>query len=81
MFDTITRRRSDATIKNRVLTTAVAVLAHLAVVTALILVPLWYVTPALPSPSEILAFVAAPPLPPPPPPPPASGSACPSSAT
>jgi periplasmic protein TonB len=70
MFDTITRRRSDVATKNRVLTAFVAVLAHLAILTAVIIVPLWYFTPALPSPSEIMAFVAAPPLPPPPPPPP-----------
>lgn len=70
MFDTITRRPSDIVTKNRVLTAIVAVLAHLAILTALILVPLWYFTPVLPNPSEIMAFVAAPPLPPPPPPPP-----------
>ena len=60
MFDTITRRGSDVATKNRVLTTGVAVLAHLAILTALLVVPLWYFTPALPSPSEIMAFVAAP---------------------
>jgi protein TonB len=70
MFETITRRRSDVATKNRVLTTVVAALAHLAILTALIVVPLWYFTPALPSPLEIMVFVAAPPLPPPPPPPP-----------
>ncbi len=75
MFDTITRRRSDVTTKNRVMTTIFAVLAHLAILTALILVPLWYFTPVLPSPSEIIAFVAAPPLPPPPPPPPPPAAA------
>jgi protein TonB len=75
MFDTITRRRSDVAIKNRILTTTVAVLAHLGVLTAVIVVPLWYFTPALPSPSEIMAFVAAPPLPPPPPPPPPPAAA------
>ena len=69
MFDTITRHGSDVATKNRVLTTGVAVLAHLAILTALLVVPLWYFTPALPSPSEIMAFVAAPPLPPPPQPP------------
>ena len=68
MFDTITRGRSDVATKNRVLTTVVAVLAHLAILAAVIVVPLWYFTPALPTPSEIMAFVAAPPLPPPPPP-------------
>jgi protein TonB len=68
MFDTITRHGSDVATKNRVLTTGVAVLAHRAILTALLVVPLWYFTPALPSPSEIMAFVAAPPLPPPPPP-------------
>jgi protein TonB len=68
MFDTITRRPSDIATKNRVLTTIVAVLAHVAILTALILVPIWYFTPVLPRPSEIMAFVAAPPLPPPPPP-------------
>jgi len=71
MFDTISRRRSDVAPKNRMLTTVVAVLAHLAILAALIVVPLWYFTPALPMPSEIMAFVAPPPLPPPPPPPPA----------
>jgi protein TonB len=70
MFDTIIRRRSAVATKNRVLTTVVAVVVHLAILAALIVVPLWYFTPALPSPSEIMAFVAAPPLPPPPPPPP-----------
>jgi protein TonB len=70
MFDTITRGRSAVATKNRVLTTVVAVVAHLAILAALIVVPLWYFTPALPTPSEIMAFVAAPPLPPPPPPPP-----------
>jgi len=71
MFDTINRRPSDVATTNRVLTTVVAVLAHLAILAALIVVPLWYFTPALPTPSEIMAFVAPPPLPPPPPPPPA----------
>ena len=61
--------------KNRVLTTGVAVLAHLAILAALIVVPLWDFTPDLPSPSEIMAFVAAPPLPPPPPPPPPPAAA------
>ena len=75
MFDTITRHGSDVATKNRVLTTGVAVLAHLAILTALLVVPLWYFTPALPSPSEIMAFVAAPPLPPPPPPPPPPAAA------
>ena len=75
MFDTITRRRSDVAIKNRILTTTVAVLAHLGVLTAVIVVPLWYFTPALPEPFEIMAFVAAPPLPPPPPPPPPPAAA------
>jgi len=70
MFDTITRRPSDVATTNRVMTTVVAVLVHLAILAALIVAPLWYFTPALPMPSEILAFVAAPPLPPPPPPPP-----------
>jgi protein TonB len=70
MFDTIIRGRSAVATKNRVLTTVVAVVVHLAILAALIVVPLWYFTPALPSPSEIMAFVAAPPLPPPPPPPP-----------
>jgi protein TonB len=75
MFDTITRRPSGITTRNRVLTTIVAVLAHIAILIALILVPLWYFTPVLPSPSEIMAFVAAPPLPPPPPPPPPPAAA------
>ena len=75
MFDTITRRGSDVATKNRVLTTGVAVLAHLAILTALLVVPLWYFTPALPRPSEVMAFVAAPPLPPPPPPPPPPAAA------
>jgi protein TonB len=75
MFDTITRPPSDVATKNRVLTTVVAVLAHLVVLTAVIVVPLWYFTPVLPSPSEIIAFVAAPPLPPPPPPPPPPAAA------
>jgi hypothetical protein len=57
----------------------VAVLAHLALLTALILVPPCYFTPVLPSPSEIIAFVAAPPLPPPLPTT-AAGGPCPSSA-
>ena len=75
MFDTITRHGSDVATKNRVLTTGVAVLAHLAILTALLVVPLWYFTPALPRPSEVMAFVAAPPLPPPPPPPPPPAAA------
>src|SRR4051794_29551001 len=68
MFDTITRRRSDVATKNRVLTSFVAAWAHFAILTARVLGALWYFSPALPSPSEIRAVVAAPPLPPPPPP-------------
>jgi protein TonB len=75
MFDTITRRRSDVATKNRLLTAVVAALTHLAILAALIIVPLWYFTPALPSPSQIMAFVAAPPLPPPPPAPPPPAAA------
>ena len=70
MFDTITRQRSDATATTRMLTTSVSVLAHLAILVAFVVIPLWYFTPTLPTPSEIMAFVAAPPAPPPPPPPP-----------
>ena len=61
MFDTITRQRSNATATKRMLTTAVSVLAHLAILVAFVVLPLWYFTPALPTPSEIMAFVAAPP--------------------
>ena len=66
MFDTITRQRSNATATKRMLTTAVSVLAHLAILVAFVVLPLWYFTPTLPTPSEIMAFVAAPPPPPPP---------------
>lgn len=41
MFDTITRRPSDVATTNRVMTTVVAVLAHLAILAALIVVPVW----------------------------------------
>jgi periplasmic protein TonB len=72
MFDTITRGPAPITASKRLLTTAVSVLMHLTLLTAVLLVPLWYFTPALPTPSEMLAFVATPPAPAPPPPPPAA---------
>ncbi len=70
MFDTITRRPRHATVAKRLMTVAVSVLAHAVVLTATVLLPLWYFTPTLPTPTAVMAFVAAPPAPPPPPPPP-----------
>lgn len=45
--------------------------AHVAIVVAIVAVPLLYVTDQLPEVPAMMAFVAAPPPPPPPPPPPA----------
>jgi protein TonB len=69
MFDLITGKATH--IPHRTAVPLLASLAgQLAIVGALILVPLLYVTDQLPIPSTMMAFVAAPPAPPPPPPPP-----------
>ncbi len=49
----------------------VSTVAHAAIVTAIVVLPLLYVTDQLPEVPAMMAFVAAPPPPPPPPPPPA----------
>lgn len=69
MFETITRRPRDGIARTRALTTAASILAHAAILAAAVLVPLWYFTPMVPTPSALVAFVAAPPAPSPPPPP------------
>jgi periplasmic protein TonB len=50
--------------------TTVSIVVHAVVLLLVLLIPIVYLTPELPTPPEILAFVAAPPAPPPPPPPP-----------
>lgn len=49
----------------------VSTVAHAATLTAIVVIPLLYVTDQLPEVPAMMAFVAAPPPPPPPPPPPA----------
>jgi protein TonB len=53
----------------------VSTVAHAAVVTLVMVLPLLYVTDSLPEVPSMMAFVAAPPPPPPPPPPPAPRAA------
>jgi protein TonB len=68
MFDLITGKAEHIPVRSAgalVISTALQVLLASAV-----LVPLLFVTGALPQPPVMLAFVAAPPAPPPPPPPP-----------
>lgn len=76
MFDTIIRHQAQSTFTQRVMTAVISALAHVAILALVVLVPLWYFTPELPTPSAIIAFVAPlPPPPPPPPPPPAPAAA------
>src|SRR5919201_799707 len=52
-------------------TVPLSIIAHTAIIAALIIIPLM-ATDVLPTPTSMMAFVAAPPPPPPPPPPPAA---------
>lgn len=60
--------------RQQVFTLAASIAAHVAVVGALLILPLLYFSDQLPEPPDMLAFVvaSAPPPPPPPPPPPAA---------
>ena len=74
MFDTITRHGSDVASHELRVDDRCRRACASAILTALLVVPLWYFTPALPSPRRS-AVVAALPLPPPPPPPPPPAAA------
>ena len=69
MFQLISeqRRRSP---HGDTLPIAISTAAHLLVLSALVIIPLLYVTERLPEVPAIMAFVAPAPAPPPPPPPP-----------
>jgi protein TonB len=58
--------------RQQIVTLGASILAHVAIIGALVVVPLMYFTDQLPQPPDMLAFVVAstPPPPPPPPPPP-----------
>lgn len=60
--------------RQQVVTIALSVIAHTAIVGALLILPLLYLSDRLPNPPDMMAFVmtSAPPPPPPPPPPPAA---------
>jgi periplasmic protein TonB len=70
MFETIAGQPRDESLRKRLTTTVVSVLAHVVILTAVIVIPLWYFDATPPVPADVLAFVAAAPAPPPPPPPP-----------
>jgi hypothetical protein len=76
MFDIITRPAGNAALTSRVLMTTVSTIVHAGILTAVVLLPMWYLTPTLPTPSAIMAFaVESPAAPPPPPPPPPAQAA------
>jgi protein TonB len=60
--------------RQQIYTLALSIVAHVAVVGGLLILPLLYFSDQLPQPPDMLAFVvsSAPPPPPPPPPPPAA---------
>jgi protein TonB len=60
--------------RQQIVTLAVSIVAHVAIIGGLLILPLLYFSDQLPKPPDMLAFVvaSAPPPPPPPPPPPAA---------
>src|SRR5262249_6750777 len=69
MFELISEKRRQSP-HGDALPIAISTAAHLLVLSALVVIPLLYVTEALPEVPAIMAFVASAPSPPPPPPPP-----------
>ena len=71
MFDLITGNTKHIP-RHQTLPMLIATAAQVAIVGAVLIVPVLWVTDDRPEIPSMMAFVAAPPLPPPPPPPPAA---------